>query len=81
MYVRTMKGGDNVAKKNKEMQKLRIDLNITQEEAAVKMNVAPATYRQVECGLRRGSNDFWDKFQESFKIPNEKMRTFQKGGE
>lgn len=70
-----------MANKNKEMQKLRVDLNITQEEAAVKMNVAPATYRQVECGLRRGSNDFWDKFQVAFDIPNERMRDFQKGGE
>lgn len=70
-----------MANKNKEMQKLRVDLNITQEEAATKMNVAPATYRQVECGHRRGSNDFWDKFQETFNIPNERMRAFQKGSE
>lgn len=69
-----------MANKNKEMQKLRVDLGITQEEAALKMQVSPATYRQVECGLRRGSNDFWDKFQETFDIPNEKMRTYQKGG-
>lgn len=66
---------------NKEMRKLRIDLGgITQEEAAEKMGVASATYRQVESGLRRGSNDFWDKFQEAFDIPNERMRDYQKGG-
>lgn len=75
------KGVNNLAK-NKEMQKLRIELgDITQEEAADRMNVSPSTYRQVECGLRRGSNDFWDKFQEAFKIPNEKMRAYQKGCE
>lgn len=70
-----------MANKNKEMRKLRVDLNITQEEAAEKMGVSPATYRQVECGLRRGSADFWDKFQEAFEIPNEKMRGFQRGAE
>jgi transcriptional regulator with XRE-family HTH domain len=68
-----------MAKKNKALQKLRVDLEITQDEAAQRMNVSPATYRQVECGLRRGSNDFWDKFQSAFKIPDADMRTYQKG--
>lgn len=70
-----------MARVNKMMRKLRVDLEITQEEAATRMNVSPATYRQVESGLRRGSNDFWDKFQETFNIPNEEMRAYQKGCE
>jgi transcriptional regulator with XRE-family HTH domain len=68
-----------MAKKNKALQRLRVDLGITQEEAAIRMAVAPATYRQVECGLRRGSNDFWDKFQAAFGISNEDMRGYQIG--
>lgn len=69
-----------MAKKNKALQKLRIELgSITQEEAAERMKVSPATYRQVECGLRRGSHEFWDKFQEAFDIPDEQMRSYQKG--
>lgn len=68
-----------MAKKNKALQKLRVDLGITQEEAAQRMGVASATYRQVECGLRRGSNDFWDKFQVAFGISNEDMRGYQIG--
>ena len=66
--------------KNKKMIKLRVDYNLTQEAAADAMDVSPATYRQVEAGLRTGSHSFWVKFQAAFMIPKSEMWEYQEGG-
>lgn len=62
------------------LKQFRIGLQLTQQEMADKLNVERGKYVGIENGLRNGKYDFWENFQRTFNIPDEKMWEFQKLG-
>lgn len=63
--------------KNKELIKLRVDYDLTQEDLAKICGVSLATYNLVENGKRRGSKKFWQALQEYFNLDGERMWKLQ----
>lgn len=56
----------------------RCDKKLTQAEIAEMLGVSRATYSFIEKGVRSGSSEFWNKFQQVFNIPDEDMWKYQK---
>lgn len=63
--------------KNKELIKLRVDHDMTQENLAEKCGVSKATINLVENGKSRGSKKLWQKIQAIFKLDGEQMWKLQ----
>jgi DNA-binding XRE family transcriptional regulator len=59
--------------KNKELIKLRVDHDLTQEKMADLCGVSVATYNLIENGKRRGSKKVWHRIQDYFKLDGERM--------
>ena len=63
------KGGDTMPKKktvNIELKVLRVKLGLTQQQMADKIGCDRSTYIAIENGQRKGSVNFWFKFQAAF---------------
>lgn len=63
--------------KNKELIKLRVDHDCTQEQIAALCGVSVATYNLIENGARRGSKAFWQTLQKVFDLDGEQMWKLQ----
>lgn len=60
-----------------ELKVFRVTKNLTQQEMAKKTGVSRATYSQIENGKSRGSQEFWLTLQETFKLEDGKVWSFQ----
>lgn len=56
----------------------RVTQNLTQQQLADKMGVTVGTYNLIENGKRRGSQKFWVKLQETFKLEDGQVWNLQK---
>lgn len=63
--------------KNKELIKLRVDHDLTQEKIAELCGVSVSTYSLIENGKRRGSKMFWAAVQKLFNLDGEQMWKLQ----
>ena len=63
--------------KNKELIKLRVDHDLTQEKTAELCGVSVSTYSLIENGKRRGSKEFWTALQKLFNLDGEQMWKLQ----
>lgn len=61
-----------------ELKLFRVKQNLTQQQIAKKLGVSYATYNLIENGSRRGSQEFWVKLQETFKIDDGEIWRMQK---
>ena len=64
----------------KELKKLRVDHDFTQEDVAKKLGIATPSYSLIERGIRHGSPKTWEKIQKLYGIPDAKMWGVQKNG-
>lgn len=63
--------------KNKELIKLRVDHDLTQEDMAEICGVAKSTYNLIENGKRRGSKKVWQTIQAHFNMSGEQIWKLQ----
>lgn len=63
--------------KNKELIKLRVDHDLTQEQLANICGVSKATINLIENGKSRGSKKVWQTIQAYFKLDGEQMWKLQ----
>ena len=61
-----------------ELKVFRVKQNLKQEEIAEKLGVTKGTYSKIENGKSRGSQEFWEKLQEVFKLEDGKVWRLQK---
>lgn len=54
-----------------ELKVLRVKYNLTQVEAAKKLEVSTATYNLIENGNRDGNVKLWRKVKKVFKLTDE----------
>lgn len=54
--------------KRNKLKLLRVEYDLTQQEAADKLGCSVATYNLIENGKRRGSTEFWTSVQQLFKL-------------
>lgn len=66
--------------KRLQLKALRIKLGLTQQEMADRLGRSRASYIAIENGVRNPHAGFWEKLQQEFNIPDEKMYCLQKGG-
>lgn len=52
---------------------LRVQKQLSQEDAAEKLGCTRATYSAVEGGARAGSQKFWQNVQNAFNVPDADM--------
>lgn len=58
----------------------RVEKNLSQQEMADMLEIPRQTYAMVERGQRRGSDEFWEKLQTVFSVPDADMwKLMQKG--
>lgn len=67
--------------KRTKLKLLRVAHNLTHEEMANKLGRSRGSYIKIERGERNPTPDFWAKLQSEFKIPDEEMFSYQKGGD
>ena len=63
--------------KNKELIKLRVDHDLTQEDIATICGISKGTYNLVENGKSRGSKKVWQAIQAHFNLSGEQMWKLQ----
>lgn len=61
-----------------ELKVFRVMQNLTQDEMAAKTGVSRATYNLIENGNRRGSQEFWENLQHTFKLEDGQVWNLQK---
>lgn len=58
----------------------RVERKLSQQDMADMLDVPRQTYAMVERGQRRGSDEFWEKLQTVFSVPDADMwKLMQKG--
>lgn len=58
----------------------RVERKLSQQDMANMLDVPRQTYAMVERGQRRGSDEFWEKLQTVFSVPDADMwKLMQKG--
>ena len=63
----------------KKLKGLRVvELGLTQEQMAKKIEICRAAYAAVEKGVKHGTPIFWMKLQSVFGIPDEEMYIYMK---
>ena len=60
------------------LKQFRVGLHLNQAEMAEKLGVCRTTYGYVEQGRRGGTAIFWQNFQNTFDVPDEKMYVLMK---
>lgn len=61
-----------------ELKIFRIKQRLTQKELAAVLGVSVPTYNLIEQGKRRGSQDFWLKLQNTYKLEDATVWQLQK---
>lgn len=61
-----------------ELKLFRVKQNLTQQQLAEQMGVSVATYNLIENGTRRGSQEFWVKLQQTYKLEDGQVWNMQK---
>ena len=61
-----------------ELKVFRVEQNLNQNEMAAKTGVSVGTYSRIENGKMRGSQEFWVKLQQVFKLEDGKVWSLQK---
>ena len=57
----------------RNLKMFRVENGMTQAQMAAKIGVSRSTYSEVESGKRACSNQFMDKLQSAFNIPDHEM--------
>lgn len=60
-------------KKRTALIALRMRHGLTQEQAAERLEMTRASYSMIECGVRTGRLDFWQRLQKVFNLSNAEM--------
>lgn len=61
-----------------ELKVFRVMQQLTQQQLAEQMGVSVSTYNLIENGSRRGSQEFWLKLQQTFKLEDGDVWKMQK---
>lgn len=61
-----------------DLKIFRVKQNLTQQQLAEQMGVSVATYNLIENGTRRGSQEFWLKLQQTYKLEDGDVWKMQK---
>lgn len=61
-----------------KLKLFRVKQNLTQQQIAEKTGVSYATYNLIENGGRRGSQEFWETLQDTYKIDDGEIWRMQK---
>lgn len=61
-----------------DLKIFRVKQHLTQQQLAEQMGVSVATYNLIENGTRRGSQKFWEKLQQTFKLEDGEVWKMQK---
>ena len=64
--------------KRHNLKLLRVKHNLTQQQLADLLGVSVSTYNLIEAGKRRGSQEFWQKLQQQFKLEGGEVWELQK---
>ncbi len=60
-----------------KIKHLRVDKNMTQEEFGALLGVTSQYISLIEAGKANGSYKFWNRFKETFNIPNEEIESYR----
>ena len=62
-----------MANKRDALRRFRRSYDLSQKQMAEKLNYSFSHYSLIERGLKDGSQDFWNKLQQTFDIPDADM--------
>lgn len=67
-----MKGGDHMPREN--LKKARREAGLTQQMMAEKLGISLTAYGRIECGMRIGKIETWDKIEDILNIHQRILR-------
>lgn len=67
-----------MATKRMALKVFRVKQNMTQAQFAEKVGYSRSQYALIEQGNRKGTQDFWNKLQTAFNVPNSEMWSLTK---
>lgn len=56
------------------LKKARLQLGITQKNAAAKIGISLRYYQDIEDGRREGRASIWDSLEDLFSVPQRELR-------